>query len=219
MERLVDRVPIPPTSGTVFHWPLSYDLVLRLLWRGAEHSYREKVIELARLGAGESVLDIGCGTGTLAIAAKRRIGPMGKVIGIDASTEMIARARRKAAKAAAEVEFRRAAAEALPFAQESFDAVLCTTVLHCLPPEARRQALGEMRRVLKPGGRLLAADFGGPSEARRGLMSHLRHHRQFDLCDMLPIFGDAGFSGIRTGALDFSDLHFVLAVAPAATGA
>src|SRR6266852_5611514 len=79
----------------------------------------------------------------------------GKVIGIDASTEMITRAQAKAAKAAIDVDFRAAAAEALPFSDERFDAVLSTTVLHCLPDAARRLCIREMIRVLKPGGRRL----------------------------------------------------------------
>ncbi len=83
---------VPQTSGLVFHWAFAYDLLLRILWRGLERIYREKVVQLAGIGTGESVLDVGCGTGTLAIAAKRRVGPTGKVIGIDASPEMIARA-------------------------------------------------------------------------------------------------------------------------------
>jgi len=92
MTEIIDRDPMPQTSGRVFHWAWAYDLLLRILWRGAERTYREKVVELARLRAGESALDVGCGTGTLAIAAKDRAGPMGEVVGIDASPEMIARA-------------------------------------------------------------------------------------------------------------------------------
>ncbi len=217
MTEIIDRDPMPQTSGRVFHWAWAYDLLLRILWRGAERTYREKVVELARLSVGESALDVGCGTGSLAIVAKDRAGPMGKVVGIDASPEMIARARRKAAKAAVDVDFRRATAEALPFKDATFDAVFSTTVLHCLPPEARRQCIGEMSRVLKPGGRLLVVDFGGPAEVRRSLMGHLSAHRDFDLREATPIFRDVGLVAVETGALGFSDLQFVLAVVSAST--
>jgi ubiquinone/menaquinone biosynthesis C-methylase UbiE len=206
---------MPQTSGLVFHWAFAYDLLLRILWRGSERIYREKVVQLAGLGAGESVLDVGCGTGTLAIAAKRRVGPTGNVIGIDASTEMTARARAKAAKAAIDIDFRTAVAEALPFSNASFDAVLSTTVLHCLPDEARRLCIREMIRVLKPGGRLLVVDFGGPAQARHSLMAHLRHHRDFDLRDIIPELRETGLVDLQTGALGFSDLQFAIATAPA----
>ncbi len=194
---------------------LAYDLLLRVLWRGSERIYREKVVQLAGIGTGESVLDVGCGTGTLAIATKRRVGPTGKVTGIDASTEMITRARAKAAKAAIDVDFRAAAAEALPFSDESFDAVLSTTVLHCLPDAVRRLSIGEMIRVLKPGGRLLLVDFGGPAQARHSLMAHLRHHRDFDLHSISPELRETGLVDLQTGALGFSDLQFAIAKAPA----
>ncbi len=65
---------VPETSGLVFHWAFAYDLLLRILWRGSERIYREKVVQLAGIRAGESVLDVGCGTGTLAITTKRRVG-------------------------------------------------------------------------------------------------------------------------------------------------
>jgi len=206
---------MPKTSGLVFHWAFAYDLLLRVLWRGSERIYREKVVQLAGLGAGESVLDVGCGTGTLAIAAKRRVGPAGKVVGIDASPEMIARARAKAAKAAIDIDFRAAAAEALPFSDGTFDALLSTTVLHCLPDDARRLCIREMTRVLKSGGRLLVVDFGGPGQARRSLMAHLRHHRDFDLRDIIPELRETGLVDLQTGALGFSDLQFAIATAPA----
>jgi ubiquinone/menaquinone biosynthesis C-methylase UbiE len=209
-----DRSAMPQTNGLVFHWALTYDLLLRVLWRGFEPIYRERVVQLAGLATGESVLDVGCGTGTLAIAAKRRVGPTGKVVGIDASPEMTARARVKATKAALDIHFRMAAAEALPFSDATFDAVLSTTVLHCLPDHARRQCISEMVRVLKPGGRLLVIDFGGPVQARRGLMAHLASHRAFDLGDVVPELCEEGLADLQSGALGFSDLQFALATAP-----
>jgi ubiquinone/menaquinone biosynthesis C-methylase UbiE len=216
MTTMTNSRPLPRTTGKVFHWPRSYDLLLRVLWGGAEAAYREKVIELARLQPGETVLDVGCGTGTLAIAAGRRVGPAGRVHGIDASPAMIARARRKAAAARVAVVFKTAIAEVLPFADATFDAVVSTTVLHCLPDAARRQSVAEMRRVLKPGGRLLAVDFGGPAHDRRSLIGHLSHHRRFDLSEVIPLLRDVGLIAIESGAVDFSDLQFVLAQPPAA---
>ena len=85
----------PHTNGLVIHWAARYDLLAWLLTGGRERAFRERLIELAGLAPGESVLDIGCGTGTLAIAATRHAGPTGAVYGIDASPQMIARATRK----------------------------------------------------------------------------------------------------------------------------
>src|SRR5918996_529929 len=93
-------------------------------------AFRERLISLAELQSGKSVLDIGCGTGTLAIAATRHVGPTGTVHGIDASPQMIARATRKAAKAGAPAVFQVAAAEELPFPETTFDVVLSTLMLH-----------------------------------------------------------------------------------------
>lgn len=201
------------TTGSVFHAPLAYDVLLRILWRGAERVYREQVLDVARVDTGESILDVGCGTGTLALAAKRRVGNIGKVSGIDASAEMIARARKKAAKARTDIDLRIATAEALPFENGAFDAVLSTTVLHCLPRDARAQAIREMARVLRPAGRLLLVDFGGTPNARRSLMSHLGPHRRFDLREIMPLLREIAVVHIRSGALGFSDLEFVSAVA------
>src|SRR5262245_20748269 len=90
-------------GGIILHTPRFYDFLAWVLMRGREGAFREKVLDLARLKPGESVLDVGCGTGTLAIAAKRRAGT-GKVFSIDASPEMIARANRKAKKAGLNIE-------------------------------------------------------------------------------------------------------------------
>src|SRR5215217_4324175 len=87
------------TTSKVFHWARSYDLLLRIMWGRSEQRYRQRLVQLAGLNPGEAVLDVGSGTGTLAIEAKRIVGKTGIACGIDASPEMIARARRKAKKA------------------------------------------------------------------------------------------------------------------------
>jgi ubiquinone/menaquinone biosynthesis C-methylase UbiE len=209
MMVIAHRGLLPTTGGKVFHWPRTYDLLLRLFWGRSEQGYRNRIVELARLRAGDSVLDVGCGTGTLAIAARRGVGAASSVAGIDPSPEMIARARSKAAEAGVAIDFRVAAAEALPFADASFDAVLNTTVLHCLPQDARGAAIGEMRRVLKRGGRLLIVDFGGPRQERRSLVAKISVHGRFDLGAAVPILDDLGFVGIETGQIALSDLRFV----------
>ncbi len=210
-----DRGSTPATAGKVLYWAFGYDLLVSLLMLGGERAYREKLLDLARLAPGETVLDVGCGTGTLAIAAKRRVGPTGKVQAIDASPEMIARARKEARKAEVEVVFDTAVAEALPFAPATFDVVLSTVMLHHLPEDACRQCVREMRRILRPGGRLLAVDFGGPVQARRSLIAHLFHrHVHFDLRGMVPVLDELGLSGVTSGAVGFRDLHYVRATAP-----
>jgi ubiquinone/menaquinone biosynthesis C-methylase UbiE len=112
--------------------------------------------------------------------------------------------------AALEIDFQIAAAEALPFSGATFDVVLSTTMLHCLPGDARRRSIEEMGRVLKPGARLLIVDFGGSVETRHNLLAHLRHHRHFDVHEVLPALDAAGSEYVESGTLGFSDLQFVL---------
>lgn len=81
------------TRGATIRWAFRYDLLLKALTLGRERAMREVMLERACVSAGERVLDVGCGTGTLAIAAKRRVGPAGAVRGIDAAAEMVARAK------------------------------------------------------------------------------------------------------------------------------
>src|SRR5262245_36781127 len=108
------------STGLILHRALTYDLVVWLFTHGRERAFRNKLLELARLVPGEAVLDLGCGTGTLAIAAKRRVGSSAVVCGIDASPEMIARAAAKARRADLDVIFTRAFAQTLPFPDAHF---------------------------------------------------------------------------------------------------
>ena len=79
------------TAGRVLHSARAYDFVAWVLTLGKERRFREHLVDLARLSVGESVLDVGCGTGSLAIAANSRVGSTGQVCGVDPSPEMIAR--------------------------------------------------------------------------------------------------------------------------------
>src|SRR5215216_5615252 len=151
----------PSKPGLVVHWAARYDALLTILTLGRERRFREQLLQLAHLEPGESVLDMGCGTGTLAIAAKRKVGGSSVVHGIDPSPEMIARAHRKA------------------------------------------------RRVLKPGGRLLAVDFA--TSSGKGLMSHFHRHGRVDPRDLIALATGADLNVIESGPVGRWDLQFVLA--------
>jgi ubiquinone/menaquinone biosynthesis C-methylase UbiE len=202
----------PHTRGLVIHWAARYDVLAWLLTGGRERAFRERLIELAGLEAGDSVLDIGCGTGTLAIAATRHVEPKGSVYGIDASPQMIARATRKARKAGAPAVFQLAAAEQLPFPDARFDVVLSTLMFHHLPLKTRKQCAIEIRRVLKRRGRVLVVDFG-KAQARQGLLARFHRHGHVAVEDIESVLKNADFTTLRTGPVGLQDLQFVVATA------
>jgi ubiquinone/menaquinone biosynthesis C-methylase UbiE len=181
---------------------------------GHEAEFRERVLDLAELESGETVLDVGSGTGALAIRAKTRVGQTGLVCGIDASPEMVAAAERKAKKARADVAFRRAIVEELPFRDASFDAALSTLMLHHLPRPARAACAGELRRVVRPGGRVVVVDFGAPA-SRRLLDSFFHRHGYVAHDEIVRVLTEAGFSVEKSGPLGFRDLQFVIGRTPA----
>ena len=153
------------TDGMLIRWARGYDLLLKIMTLGQEGHIRRRVTRAAGLEAGDRVLDVGCGTGTLALAAVEAVGPAGRVHGIDPAPEMIARAKAKAKKAGAAIELEVGVIEALPLADQSIDVVLSTLMFHHLPgDDLQRAGLAEIRRVLAPGGRLLIVDFGKPDE-------------------------------------------------------
>ncbi len=157
-HREPDRASALRTRGAIIRWPRLYTLILRFAFRGKEPKLWQMIADLAQLRPGETVLDVGCGTGTLALVAKERVGITGRVYGLDPSRQMIAYARRKAAGRSLSVDFQLGVVEHLAFPDRSFDVVLCTWMIHHLPTDDKRQGLAEMARVLKPGGRLLLVD-------------------------------------------------------------
>jgi arsenite methyltransferase len=112
---------------------------------------------LGRLEPGERVLDLGSGAGTDSLVAAQMVGDNGRVTGIDMTPEMLTKARAAAAEMnAVNVEFVEAEAERLPFADESFDAVISNGVIDLIPD--KDAVFAELFRVLVPGGRMQLAD-------------------------------------------------------------
>lgn len=129
------------------------------LWGAQLAGVQATLMAQAALRPGERVIDIACGTGLVSFAAARAVGPTGSVVGVDLSGEMVAAAALRAReRRLPNVEFTRMDAEHLECADAGFDVALCALGLMYLPEPER--ALREMRRVLRPGGRLVSAVWG-----------------------------------------------------------
>jgi ubiquinone/menaquinone biosynthesis C-methylase UbiE len=191
------------TKGLILNGGRGYDLSGWLfdtfLFRGQWRALRRRTIALADIQPGERVLDVGCGTGTLALEAQRRVVGVGRVVGIDPSTTQIAHARAKAARRRAPVEFQIGAIERLPFADATFDVVLSTLMMHHLPAPIKRQGLAEIARVLAPGGRLVIADFTRKQE-RQGRAARF-HAGGSKLDDLVALARATGFDDVETEAM------------------
>ena len=198
------------TESRVIHWAFWYDQMLKVFSLGREHRWREKWLDIAGVAPGETILDAGCGTGTMAIAARKRVGASGAVYGIDASPEMIARAHVKAAKAHAEISFQQALLEAIPFPDAKFDVVITSLVLHHFPAEVLPRCLAEICRVLKPEGRFVAFDFA--PQGRRHAWFRARHpHSTFNLNAMTPQLEAAGLAVRERGEAGFARVRYLKA--------
>jgi ubiquinone/menaquinone biosynthesis C-methylase UbiE len=167
--------PFVPGMGVDWLLPL-YDPFTRLL--GLERVRREFLRE-ADLRPGQRILDIGCGTGSLAILTKR-LFPETDVLGLDPDPKALARAVGKARRAGVEVAFEHGFSDVLNHPDASFDRVFSSFMFHHLGRREKEGTLRAIRRVLRPRGSLHLVDFGGPEAAagdgprRRGLHSHGR---------------------------------------------
>lgn len=137
-----------------------YDLVVRLTTR--ETTFKRALLQQGGLQDGHRILDLGCGTGTLALLVKRAHGGA-EVFGLDADTVALNLARKKLEAAGVEVRLDQGLASTLPYRAESFDRVLSSLFFHHLSSIVKLEVMREVLRVLVPGGEVHIADWGKPT--------------------------------------------------------
>ena len=188
-----------------------YDLVTWLMTWGKEKALRKKEVELALIEPDSSILEIGCGTGSLTLAAQARLGPSGRLVGIDAAPEMIEVARRKAARAGANINFQVAFIQDIPYPADSFDRIMCSFMIFHMSAGVRLKGFSEIRRVLKPGGRLLLVDTGLPSQVWKQtlLKKFMAAMIEHELKELIPLMQETGFTHIETGPTGFDMVSFL----------
>lgn len=186
-----DRTYIP-AAGHDWLLPF-YDPLWKLM--GGD-STRRATIERAALEPGQRVLDIGCGTGSLAILI-RRLHPEVEVVGLDPDPKALARAARKARAAGVSLQLDRGFSDELPYPEARFDRVFSSFMFHHLDAEVKRKTLLETRRVLAPGGVLHLVDFGGSGHSHGALarLLHSREHLRDHFDGGLPaLMAEAGYA-------------------------
>ena len=161
------RADYTPALGVRWLTPF-YDTAIALLTR--ESAWRTMLAEAIDLKDGERLLDVGCGTGSLAVRLARN-RPGADVHGIDPDPDVLGRAQLKAAKTGVSVKFHEGFLdESFLAGQDPFDVIASSLVFHQVPLEGKRELLAAMRRALKPGGRICVADYGHQrSPLMRGL--------------------------------------------------
>ena len=199
-----------------------YDPLTRLFGAGR---VRGRLLDAANIQAGARVLDLGCGTGELALALARRT-PGVQLTGLDPDPLALARARRKSEAAGARIEWIQGYAGRAPFPDHAFDHVISSLVIHHLETAQKRDAFRDTLRVLRPGGTLHVLDFGPARTRLDRVLSSVVHHGDTlrdNASGALPgMIRDAGF----TEVVELASLHtligaltLIAARAPAESGA
>jgi ubiquinone/menaquinone biosynthesis C-methylase UbiE len=209
-----------PALGKRWLLPL-YDPFLWLL--GADKA-KQPLIEQAELKGRLRVLDIGCGTGSMAILIKRT-HPEAEVVGIDPDPSALSVCKRKANRAGLSIEFDRGFADHMPYADASFDRVFSSFMFHHLARDEKTATLGEIRRVLKPGGSLHLLDFVREHSVHSGTKGHSQLiHRYGPVAKrvegrMTSLMGEAGLvdaTELKRAKNFFGPIAYYRANSPAA---
>ncbi len=192
----------PASPGNTIERIWAYELTTAIAFRGRRRPVYRRVVALSGARPGNQVLDIGCNAGYLARLLAAAVTPGGQVTGVDPAEPAIAHATRRAPANAA---FTVGTAQDLRWPDASFDVVTSTLAVHHIPEPDRAAAFAEMFRVVRPGGRLLIADFR-PSRRHRGPHG-MKHARGIDLTALAEA---AGFRIESSGDLPL--LHYIRAV-------
>jgi ubiquinone/menaquinone biosynthesis C-methylase UbiE len=198
-----------PQGTTLDRFRLN-EVVSQLAFAGRRAQVYRQIVALTGVRPGDTVLDVGCSSGYLARKLAAATGPAGHVTGVDPSEPAIGYARRLATSAQT---YTVGAAQALPLPDANFDVVTSTLALHHVPARRRPDALAEMYRVTKPGGRLLIADFD-PSRPPLPLHPGARRtrHAAATVGPLEELAAQAGYQVAATGTLPL--LRYVTAIRP-----
>jgi ubiquinone/menaquinone biosynthesis C-methylase UbiE len=206
-------------SALRFRWLTRfYDPVVAVTTR--EAMFRRRLLEQASPQAGQGVLDLACGSGTMATLIKRRY-PQVSVTGLDADPEILALARAKAQGAGMDIRFDEGLSNALPYGEAEFDVVFSSLFFHHLDSDSKARTLQEVIRVLRPGGTLHACDWGRPSNAALRLSFSFvrildgfevtRDNAQGRLPQMMKVAGFTGVAVTSTLNTPLGTLDFIVA--------
>ncbi|MBI3998708.1 MAG: methyltransferase domain-containing protein [Armatimonadetes bacterium] len=174
-----------------------YDPLIR--WTTREFTFKPRLIQQARIQPGHRVLDLGCGTATLAILIKKA-HPDAEVVGLDGDPKVLEIARAKITRARLAVALDRGMAFDLPYRDGSFDRVFASLLFHHLTREDKQRTAREVFRILRPGGELHVADLGPPDGALMALISLVMRRLEEagdTIGGLLPgMFRDAGLDEV-----------------------
>jgi SAM-dependent methyltransferase len=188
-------------SGHGMGSPVVYERFTGLLFAGRRPAVYRKLAALSGAAPGDRVVDAGCGTGYLSRMMAARVAPGGSVLGVDPTASAVAYAREQAPPGCTFVE---GIAQELPSTDGSVDVVVSSLALHHIPEQDRPAAVADMRRVLRPGGTVVLADFRPPHNAvLRRLIGHLAAPamEQDPRGVLAGLLAEAGFEDIRTREL------------------
>ncbi len=183
----------------------SYDNYMKRVTFGRENKLRELTVGTAQVKNGDAVLEIGCATGSLTLAIKRKAGATGKVFGIDIIPGMIERSKQKAAEQGVDAGFQEGSIDNIPFPDSQFDVVICSFMIFHMSEGVRQKGIKEIYRVLRPGGRLFVLDLTLPQGGfSRSIMKvFLGFMFKHDLKELFPLMESAGFSGLNLSRFPF----------------
>ena len=163
-----------------------YDPFIR--WLMPESKFKTNLVKQAHIQGGHRVLDLGCGTATLTILIKQ-IHPNADVTGLDGDANILEIARKKAAKVGARITLNEGMAYQLPYAENSFERVLSSLMLHHLSSDNKRRALAEVFRVLKPNCDLHVADFRRPNKTLMTMLRETGFEQIEEYAEYMTLFG------------------------------
>lgn len=174
-----------------------YDPLLK--WGMREATFKRQLIERAHIQAGQDVLDLGCGTGTLTLMLGEQ-APLAHITGLDGDPEVLAIARTKAARAGLSIHWDEGLASRLPYPDRSFDVVVSSLVIHHLTSDDKVRAFREVHRILRPAGGFHILDFGRPISAltrvQGAIMKNLEE-AQDNISGRIPhMLQESGFSAV-----------------------